>query len=637
MEIKKNVGIWVRVSTEFQVKDDSPEHHERRGKQYAEAKGWNVMEVYKLDAVSGKSVMEHFETKRMLHDLKSGRITGLIFSKLARLARNTKELLEFSEIFRSHDADLISLSESIDTSSSAGRLFYTMIAALSEWERGEIAERVAASVPIRAKMGKPLGGAAPYGYKWVGKKLKVDQDEAPVRKLVYELFLEHKRKSTTARMLNEKGHRTRNGSPFSDTTIGRLLRDPIAKGLRRANYTKSLGTNKKWVIKPESEWVLTSCPAVVEAELWNQCNRILDEQEKTNRKPTKKPMHLFTGIVFCTCSNKMYIPSGGTKYACAKDKDNRIAASDLEEIYYTYLKSFLLTDEQVDTYLLKANSVIKTKEEQLQILLKDQKRVQGEMDKLVQLHLTTEMPQDGFRKYYKPLDEQLKQIESTIPEVQGEIDFLKIEYLHGDQILSDAKNLYERWQTLTHESKRQIIEQLTERITIDKENIQIKFSYNPSISQIAPESQHNLIHALPFSNLKISLKREIKGMPLKLNSIGDHIRKRRVELKLTQEAAALQLEVSTDTVTFWESRRFQPKIHNVPKIIKFLGYNPYPIEKAILGARVKYYRLMHGLSHKKFGILFQVDASTVGSWENERSSPHASTKAKLEVLLSTLV
>src|SRR6188474_3032803 len=93
-EISKNVGIWIRVSTEDQAKGESPEHHLERARAYAAAKGWKVKEVYDLAGVSGKTVKEHSEARRMLADIKRGHITGIIFSKLARLARNTKELLD---------------------------------------------------------------------------------------------------------------------------------------------------------------------------------------------------------------------------------------------------------------------------------------------------------------------------------------------------------------------------------------------------------------------------------------------------------------------------------------------------------------------------------------------------------------
>src|SRR3954469_13684595 len=91
---RKAVGIWIRVSTEDQAQGESPQHHEHRAREYAKFNGWAVKEVYDLAGVSGKTVMEHPEAKRMLADLRKGHIKALIFSKLARLARNTRELLE---------------------------------------------------------------------------------------------------------------------------------------------------------------------------------------------------------------------------------------------------------------------------------------------------------------------------------------------------------------------------------------------------------------------------------------------------------------------------------------------------------------------------------------------------------------
>lgn len=52
----RNVGIWIRVSTEEQARGEAPEHHLERAKMYATARGWNIVEVYDLAGQSGKAV-----------------------------------------------------------------------------------------------------------------------------------------------------------------------------------------------------------------------------------------------------------------------------------------------------------------------------------------------------------------------------------------------------------------------------------------------------------------------------------------------------------------------------------------------------------------------------------------------------
>ncbi|MEI2696218.1 MAG: recombinase family protein [Saprospiraceae bacterium] len=482
--MKKRVGIWIRVSTEDQAQGDSPKMHEHRANAYAEIKGWTVVETYHLEAVSGKQVMNHSEAKRMIEDISRGHITGLIFSKLARLARNTRELLEFADLFQQHNADLTSLDESIDTSTPVGRFFYTLIAAMAEWERAEIRSRVKASVPVRAKLGKSLGGEAPYGYKWENKEFLLDEKEAPVRKLIYELFAKHQRKRIVAKMLSDQGYRSRRGHKFTDTTVDRILRDPIAKGMRRVNYTEHTQENG-WQLKPKEEWIFVKAPRIVSDELWNTCNDMIDKMSQSRNKVRRKSVHLFSGIVQCHCGTKMYMRMISPKYICLKCK-NKIAPDDLEEIFQAQLKNFVFSDMEIQSHLNQEKVMLKDKEELLIVRTKELQNLKLKITNIIELYHEGELTKETFRSNYAPVEEKQNQVEQSIMQLQGQIDALRMQSLDNSQILYDARNLHSQWNTFTQEEKKSIIELITESIIIGKVDIAINLSYIPTLVPDAP-------------------------------------------------------------------------------------------------------------------------------------------------------
>lgn len=476
---RKVVGVWIRVSTEDQAQGESPEHHRKRAEMYAESKGWQIVRVYDLSGVSGKSVMNHPEAQAMMKDVASGRITGLIFSKLARLARNTRELLDFAEYFEKYRADLISLAESIDTSTPAGRFFYTLIAALAQWEREEISSRAKASVVVRAKMGKILGGAPPFGFRRESGQFILDPVEAPIRRHLFELFLEHRRLKTVAAVANKTGYRMRSGRKFSDTTVRRLLEDPIAKGLRRANYTRQSADGKKWELKSQDEWIYQQVEPIVSEETWTTVNAILGSWKEGEKKPRKRAVHLFTGLARCgNCDAGMTVKHLSPSYDCPKCH-RKIRIADLEAVFRERLHDFFQSADEVRDYLEAEDHALREKRELLAALQAEEAQVRSDTDKTYKLYLDGVISSQGFGERYGPLEARLKALGDEIPRLQGEADFLAIQHLSSEEIVSQAQDVYGGWENLTPEEKRSIVEGIVEKILIYEDTVAIDLYHSP--------------------------------------------------------------------------------------------------------------------------------------------------------------
>lgn len=135
---------YARVSTEEQKMDLQMKALERAG----------CVQIYEDHGVSGRS-FERQGLEAALAALKSGDM--LVVWRLDRLGRSLIKLIELMEDLGNKGIEFHSLCESIDTSSSGGRLVFHMMAALAEFERSLISERTRAGMQAAREQGRHLG------------------------------------------------------------------------------------------------------------------------------------------------------------------------------------------------------------------------------------------------------------------------------------------------------------------------------------------------------------------------------------------------------------------------------------------------------------------------------------------------
>lgn len=150
----KRAAIYSRVSTELQ--DTAMQEEEL--KEIAERRGWDTT-VYRDHGQSGAKERRP-ALDSLLADVRRGRLDVVMVFSLDRLARSLKQLLAIAEEFNALGVDLCAAKQAIDTSSPSGRLTYSVLGAVAEFEREMLRERVKAGLQQAKRTGKKLGRPA---------------------------------------------------------------------------------------------------------------------------------------------------------------------------------------------------------------------------------------------------------------------------------------------------------------------------------------------------------------------------------------------------------------------------------------------------------------------------------------------
>lgn len=213
---------YVRVSTEEQAREGiSLEAQREKIEAWTHAMDGELLTVEEDAGISGKMIRNREGLQRAL-ELACTEKAVLVVYSLSRLSRSTRDTLAVAERLGKAGADLVSLSERIDTTTAAGKMVFRMLAVLNEFERDQISERTSAVLQYK-KARLEAYSPTPYGYRRCGTKLIEDEAEHGIVLRIQRLRGEGCSLREIANHLNEELIPSKNGCRWYASTVSYIL------------------------------------------------------------------------------------------------------------------------------------------------------------------------------------------------------------------------------------------------------------------------------------------------------------------------------------------------------------------------------------------------------------------------------
>lgn len=172
---------YIRCSTDQQADSSlGLEAQRSRIAAWCEANGYRLADVFTDAGLSGKRADNRPGLKAALEAASRGGSPALVVYSLSRLARSTKDAIGIAERLEKAGADLVSLSERIDTTNAAGKMVFRMLAVLAEFERDLVSERTKAALAVKRAKGQRVG-TVPYGFRLATDGITLLEDPSEQR------------------------------------------------------------------------------------------------------------------------------------------------------------------------------------------------------------------------------------------------------------------------------------------------------------------------------------------------------------------------------------------------------------------------------------------------------------------------
>ena len=436
-----NVVAYARFSSDNQ-RTESIDAQIRAICDYCDKNGYNLVKIYKDEAISGTSTEDREQFIQMINDSKDKGFNYVVVHKFDRFARNRYDHALYEKKLEDNGVKLLSVMEQLNDSPESV-ILKSVLTGMNEYYSLNLAREVRKGQKENALKCVHNGGIPPLGYDLSDDNTyKINEEEAKSVKLIYKMYLDGRGYATIADELNALGFTNKLGKSFKKTSI----RDTLLN----EKYTGTFifgKKDKKGKLTGKELRVEHGIPAIISKEVFEQVQfKIKNRQHrKTSGRSTAKSTYLLTGL--CICGECGGTFSGGYRsvdrvsrnvhygYLCRQRKDKvnncknkAIKKEELETMVINAVKTYIFQERQIEIITNKVWDYIKNNlehsEKGLVEINSKIKSLENKNNKLIDMSLDGLINEIEFKNKKREIDFAISELVSEKSKYNFNSDFM---------------------------------------------------------------------------------------------------------------------------------------------------------------------------------------------------------------------
>ena len=484
-----NIAAYCRFSTEKEDQLNSLETQKEFFMEYTKRTGDNLIRLYADEGISGTKIKNRKEFLRMLKDAESGLFDIVVVKDISRFARNTVDLLQSVRKLKALGIETQFLTANM-TSMGNSEFVLTIFGALAQEESANISKRVKFGKKVNAEKGRVPNIV--YGYdKTIGDyfNLTINKEEEKVVRQIFEWYTEGGYGAAKiAKMLNEKGLKTKRNCDWSQNAVCRILTNEL--------YTGKIINGKQEVAdfltgqrkdKEEDEWLVTTRPElrIIEDEVFDKAQEILKGRHTafnlSHERQSNK--YLFSTLIKCKDCGWSFrrtvrqYKNTYVRWVCSGHNGNgadscpnavTVDEEELIQVLQEYFNLVLSKKKKVIDYVVKEfQRVYKAKDENVEY----EKELTTELNKL-------RRAREKYMNMYtddlisrEELNEKIGGMRKEIERLENELKMVSYNLTKGDQLEAILNSTFKQLEDITdvHEMTNVQLKRLVSKIEVDSE------------------------------------------------------------------------------------------------------------------------------------------------------------------------